>query len=74
VTEVSEGPNHSFENMPFVLLGDLGGALKTGEHFGLQGRSHNDLFVSLGRAMGLTGFDTFGEPQYCTGPIESLLA
>lgn len=74
VTEVSEGSNHQFSDMPFLLLGDLGGALKAGEHFNLAGRSHSDLFVSLGLAMGLPNFNTFGDAEFCTGPIADIMA
>jgi len=73
VTEVSEGPDHKFTNMPYVLLGDLGGAFKSAQHFNLEGQTHNNLFVSLGRAMGLSGFQTFGDPEFCTGAIDSIL-
>lgn len=74
VTEVSEGKNHKFSDMPFLLLGDMGGALKAGQHFDLAGRSHSDLFVSLGRAMGLQDFNTFGDAEFCTGPIAEIMA
>lgn len=75
VSEISEGPSHKFTDMPYVLLGGLGGALKTNEHFDfINKRSHNDLFVTIGQAMGLADFTTFGEPTLCTGPIAELLA
>ena len=34
----------------------------------------NDLFVTLGQAMGIEGFDSFGDPQYVQGPLGDLLA
>jgi hypothetical protein len=37
------------------------------------GRAHNDLFVTLARAMGLD-VDTFGAASVCTGPIPGMLA
>lgn len=74
VSEVSEGPSHKFDDMPFVLLGDLQGALQPGHHaFGNQ-ETHNNLYVTLGKAMGLENFDLFGDPEHCTGAIDSLLA
>ncbi|MCA9624623.1 MAG: DUF1552 domain-containing protein [Myxococcales bacterium] len=73
VSEISEGPNHRFDDMPYVLIGDMGGALKTG-HFAFgNDETHNNLFVTLGKAMGIQGFDTFGDPQFCDGAIETLL-
>jgi hypothetical protein len=74
VSEISEGPNHSFENMPYVLLGSAGGALKTGEFFDFQNkRAHNDLFITLGQAMGVPNFTTFGDPAHVQGPLSTLL-
>jgi hypothetical protein len=74
VTEVQEGPSHSFDDMPYVLVGDLGGRLAAGQHFDFQDRrTHNDLFVTVGQALGLADFDTFGDPRYVTGPISALL-
>ncbi len=74
VSEVSEGPDHRFTDMPYVLLGGMGGALKQGEHFNLDGQTHNNLFVSLGQAMGVPNFQSFGDPEFCTGPIGAILA
>jgi hypothetical protein len=74
VSEVSEGPSHKFTDMPYVLLGGMGGALKTGEHQAFANkRTHNDLFITLGQAMGFTDFTTFGAPEYVTGPLDTLL-
>lgn len=36
------------------------------------GRSHNDLYLTLARAMGVDAA-TFGEPRACTGPIPGML-
>lgn len=72
-TEVAVGNTHSYKNLPYVLVGGCGGALKTGRHVTLSGRSHCDLFVTLQQAMGMTS-NTFGDPSFNSGPIESLLA
>lgn len=74
VTEVSEGSNHKFTDLPWVIVGGLGGALKKGEHINVAGQNNNNLFVSLGQAMGLPNFTTFGDPKYCTGPLTQLMA
>ena len=74
VSEISEGPTHKFTDMPYVLLGGMGGALKTDEHFAFEGRSHNDLFLTMAHAMGFDDMATFGEPEYCSGPLVGLLA
>lgn len=51
-TEVCDGNTHLHDDMPFVLAGGAGGALRTGRLLQFQGRRHADLFVSLGRALG----------------------
>jgi hypothetical protein len=38
----------------------------------LVDRSHNDLLLTLARAMGVD-MTTFGDPSLCTGPITQLL-
>ncbi len=75
VSEISEGPTHRFTDMPYVVLGDLGGALRGGSHYNYgNSRAHNDLFITLGKAMGLSNFDTFGDQEYVTGPLTDFLA
>ena len=74
VTEVQEGPTHAFNDMPFVLVGNLSGALRSGQYFDFgDERSHNEWFVTLGQALGLSDFTTFGDPQFVDGPIAALL-
>lgn len=72
VSEVSVGNTHSFRDMPYVLMGGCGGAIKTGRYMSGLARNHNDLFVSLANAMGLS--DTvFGDPAFCKGPVPGLV-
>ena len=72
-SELSVGPTHSHRDMPFVLAGSCGGYFKTGRlvDFGRgktdEGRSHNDLLVSLCHAMGRTEVTTFGDPAFGSG-------
>jgi len=74
VSEISEGPTHRFVDMPLVVVGDLGGALKSGQHLAYDNqRAHNDLFVTLGQAMGITDFTTFGDPSYVQGALDDFL-
>ncbi len=72
-SEVAVGNTHSYSNLPLVLVGKCGGALRTGRHVDAGGRSHNDLFVTLMKAAG-AGATTFGDPAFNAGPIDSLLA
>lgn len=74
VSEISEGPTHRFDHMPYVLLGDMGGALKGGVHVDFENnRTHNDLFVTLAQAMGAVDVTTFGASEYVTGPLTEIL-
>jgi hypothetical protein len=74
VSEISEGPSHRFTDIPCVMLGNLGGTLKANQHINLNNdRSTNDLFITIGQAMGLTNFNTFGDPEFVNGPIAELL-
>lgn len=74
--EVGKGNNHAHRDLPFLLAGSCGGRLRTGRFVdytanGAAGRPHNDLLVSLARAMG-TQDTTFGDPAHVTGPLPNL--
>jgi hypothetical protein len=76
---------HMHLDAPFLILGSGGGYFRTGRYVEVgrcegtyhedkvvkPGRSHNDLLVSLGNAMGLP-IRTFGDPAYCAGPVPGL--
>jgi hypothetical protein len=74
--EVGKGNNHAHRDLPFLLAGSCGGQLRTGRFVdyqanGAAGQPHNNLLVSLARAMG-TSDTTFGDPAHCTGPLTGL--
>lgn len=69
--ELARGNAHDHRDVPFVLAGSCGGALRTGRHVQYAGARHNDLLVSLARAMDVD-IDTFGNPAYCTGALPNL--
>ena len=50
------------------LAGQGGGAFETGRVVNANGRSNNDLLVSVQRAAGVDS-DTFGLASLCKGPI-----
>jgi hypothetical protein len=72
--------------MNYVLAGSAGGFLKTGRYLNLPrtpnpphgdgylnvGLPHNNLFVSLANAVGLTSVTTFGDSSVCTGALPQL--
>jgi hypothetical protein len=69
-SEVSEGNIHSHTNMPFLLMGG-GWHFQTGRYLDGAGASHIDLLVTILNAMGVEK-QTFGLPEYCTGPLAVL--
>lgn len=70
-SEVADGNTHSHDDVPFVLAGRAGGAVRTGRLVQLGYRRHSDLLVTLARAMG-DPVATFG--QECRGPLGEILA
>jgi hypothetical protein len=69
--EISHPNSHSHVNMPFVLAGSGGGAIRPGRWVKYANLPHNNLLVSLLRAYGID-VSTFGKPEYCTGPLANL--
>ncbi|HEY2902144.1 MAG TPA: DUF1552 domain-containing protein [Polyangia bacterium] len=78
--------NHTNFMINYLIAGG-GAVLKTGRYLSLPrtsptkvpgdyypnaGLPHNNLFVSLANAMGLSGVTTFGNPAVCTGPLANL--
>ncbi len=71
-SEVSQGDTHSHVNMPFLLMGG-GWHFQTGRYVQVTpGTSHSNLLVSILNAMGVET-ETFGLPEYVTGPLAGLV-
>jgi hypothetical protein len=71
-TEISDGNTHSHDDMPFILAGGAGGALKTGRLIDCGGRRHSDLLGTIAHAMGDPSVTTFG--QGGSGLLSSIVA
>jgi hypothetical protein len=74
---MSHGSWHTNQNIPMVLVGNLGGYLKTGRHLRLPAiggkrRSIVDLHAHLLKGFG--GPDRFGDPSFANGPLVELSA
>ncbi len=72
---MSHGSWHSNENIPMVLIGGLGGHLKTGRHLRIAApaakrRSIVDLHAQVLKGFG--GADHFGDPKFSGGPLVEL--
>ncbi len=66
-TDMSTG-DHEPDPYQIFLIGKGGGAVTPGRTLSVPGRSHNDLLISVGNAMG-GSITTIGYPEFCTGPI-----
>lgn len=69
VNEHQKGNTHDRNQMPYVLAGKAGGAVKTGRWFQVDGKvPHNNLWVGCMHVMGIEEM-SFGNPEYCTGAL-----
>ena len=70
--ELSLGNSHSHSEIPFLLLGSAGGALKTGRYLQFGSVPHNRLLVSLLQVMGVDA-SSFGHSDFGKeGPLAGL--
>jgi hypothetical protein len=70
--ELGKGNSHTRNDIPFVLAGKAGGAIRAGQLLTFKDRPHNDLLLTICRAMGVNQ-TTFGDTRFNTGPIAELL-
>lgn len=68
-TEVCDGNTHSHSDLPVVVAGGGGGALRTGRLLWTGGARHGDLWVSLARALG-EDLWSFGDAS--SGPLSGV--
>lgn len=71
--EVSQGNTHSLDHIPYLLVGNAGGALSTGRYLEYEDASNCDLLLSVLHALDVEG-ETFGHPDHCKGPLSGLRA
>ncbi|MBL4683545.1 MAG: DUF1552 domain-containing protein [Nannocystaceae bacterium] len=71
-TEIAQGNNHSWSDMPFVMVGGGGGTVRTERYHQFNGESHCQLLVSCCNAMGLN-IDEFGGFDDGSGPLAGIL-
>jgi hypothetical protein len=70
-SELGRGNTHSLDNMPFLIAGGAGGALRMGRSMSFPDEPHNNLLVSVLNAMGVED-QVFGDERFCTGPLPGL--
>lgn len=57
----ADGNRHTHRNLPVVLAGCGGGALRTGRYVKLGDQPMSNLFLSLGHVLGVTNLERFGD-------------
>ncbi|WP_437624557.1 DUF1552 domain-containing protein [Sorangium sp. So ce1151] len=60
--------DHPPQHAPFVVAGSCGGAWTTGRLLDAGGRNHNDVYVSIARAIGMD-VTSVGRASWCRGPL-----
>ncbi|XXY46022.1 DUF1552 domain-containing protein [Sorangium sp. So ce269] len=60
--------DHPPQHAPFVVAGSCGGAWTTGRLLDAGGRNHNDVYVSIARAIGMD-VTSVGRAAWCRGPL-----
>lgn len=72
ISEIQMPETHAQNNMPFILAGKASGQLQTGRWLSVNSQPHNNLLVSVLNMFGIPD-QTFGHPDFCTGPLSGLL-
>lgn len=76
--DLSNGPPHSYSNVPQVLAGGAGGFLKTGQYIDAGNITHNRLLNTIISAVGIRNtdgsyYDSFGDPTLTKGVIAAMI-
>jgi uncharacterized protein DUF1552 len=66
--ELSVGSTHLHRRIPFVTFGSANGQLNTGLYMKYPGYSHNQLLVTMMKAMGVEAA-SFGDPDFAGGGV-----
>ena len=79
INDLSNGPPHAIENLPYVLAGSADGFLRTGVYVDAGGVTHNKLLNTVATAVGLRKdngdpVDDFGAASLERGLIGSMVA
>lgn len=71
-TELGDSNLHDFKSIACVLAGGASGRLRTGQSLAFEGRSYNDLLMTVATAAGVRNLK-FGDASKTSGPITELL-
>lgn len=67
--EISVGNTHSLKDIPYLVAGNAGGAIRTGRFLEVASQSNTNLLLAILHAFGVEA-DTFGHPEHCTGALD----
>lgn len=70
---------HSYDNVPYILAGSAGGALKTGVYVDAGGVANNRILSTIGAAVGCKNgngdpLDDFGDPGLPKGRVDAIVS
>lgn len=71
-SEVHQGNTHALTSLPYLILGDAGGRIRTGIHATYDGRSNAELLLTIARAYGYEE-PSFGAAGFCDDVLSGLL-
>ncbi len=72
--ECGEGNEHSLRGVPYVVGGNYNNNFASGRALRFtEDTPHNDLYVSIANGLGVD-INTFGDPNFSTGPLPGVLA
>lgn len=79
--DLSTGPPHGYNNLPYVIVGSLGGYLKQGQYVDAGKVYNNKIWNTIGAGVGCTNnldgtggpLDSFGDPSLAKGNIPTML-
>lgn len=77
--DLSNGPPHSYSNVPQVLAGGAAGFLKTGQYVDAGNVTHNKFLNTIINAVGIRKsdgslYDSFGDASLAPGVLPALIA
>jgi hypothetical protein len=76
--DLASGPPHSYTNLPYAIVGSLGGYLKQGEYIDAGNVKNNKIWNTIGAGVGCkngagAALDDFGDPSLAKGLIPQML-
>ena len=77
-SDLGNGVSHSYNNVPFILVGSGNGFLRTGQFVDFGGQYHNKLFNTIITASGIRTdndgwIENFGDPELEGGVLSELI-